>query len=333
MRINQKNVAVQAARQKSQFQPSKLTETSGEPRDPQVTPDGDTVVFASGVSDPLTRELYTVGMDGENQKQLTNRVVNLSWQPAISPDGEKIAYVVEKEGKTDLQVMNLDGTGNVNLTDTNKGYWNPSWSPDGKTIVTTSRDTIFGNLELVTVAADGSSKTQLTNLGYNTENPVFSPTGEHVVFGLGPGLGSAVLCSIRATGEGVRTYANDLMLSDKPAVSKDGTVVFSATKGDGRFGLYSVKLESDEPAKQLVDSQYAFSPCFSPDGSKVVFSGAQEGFDFQIYQMNKDGSELKQVTQGESFNSTPVYTQDGKSVVYVSDKDGKYEVYKTDLTS
>ena len=105
----------------------KLTELDGEPFAPVVSPDGETVVFAAGTTQPLVREMYSVGIDGTGQKQLTNRQVNLSWQPAISPDGEKIAYVVEKQGKTDLQVMNLDGSGNVNLTDTNKGYWYPSW--------------------------------------------------------------------------------------------------------------------------------------------------------------------------------------------------------------
>ncbi|MFA7481470.1 MAG: hypothetical protein WC314_13275 [Vulcanimicrobiota bacterium] len=77
----------------------KLTDLTGEPFAPVITPDGETVVFAAGTSQPLVREMYTVGIDGSNQKQLTNRQVNLSWQPSVSPDGKKIAYVVEKQGK------------------------------------------------------------------------------------------------------------------------------------------------------------------------------------------------------------------------------------------
>lgn len=308
----------------------KLTELEGEPFAPVITPDGETVVFAAGTTQPLVREMYTVGIDGSGQKQLTNRKVNLSWQPSISPDGKKIAYVVEKQGKTDLQVMNLDGSGNVNLTDTNKGYWYPSWSADGKSIATTSRDTEFGNLEVVTVAADGSKETnQLTKVGYQVDNPVFSPTGSHVVFGLAPGFGPAVLCSIQADGENFRAYSTDLILMGKPAVSKDGHIIFSATKGDGRIGIYDAKLDSEEPAKLMVDADFALSPTISPDGKKVAFVDTDAGGRFQVFEANRGGEEtqLRQITAGESSSSNPVYTPDGEGIVFISRRDGDEEIY------
>lgn len=311
----------------------KLTELDGEPRNPVVTPDGETVVFAAGTSQPLIREMYTVGIDGSNQKQLTDRRVNLSWQPAISPDGQKIAYVVEKQGKSDLQVMNLDGTGNVNLTDTNKGYWYPSWSADGKTISTTSRDTERGNLEVVTVASDGTSKSQVTRLGSNVDNPVFSPTGSHIVFGLAPGWGPAVLCSIQANGEHFQTYSTDLMLMGKPAITKDDHIIFSATKGDGRVGIYDAKLGSQDPAKLLVDADFALSPTISPDGKRIAFIDTDDNGRFQIFEANRSQSDVQvqQITQGEGSNTNPVYTPDGQGLVFVSSRDGDTELYHQKL--
>lgn len=308
----------------------KLTELDGEPFAPVITPDGETVVFAAGTTQPLVREMYTVGIDGTGQKQLTNRQVNLSWQPSVSPDGKKIAYVVEKQGKTDLQVMNIDGSGNVNLTDTNKGYWYPSWSADGKSIATTSRDTEFGNLEVVTVAADGSKETnQLTKLGYQVDNPVFSPTGSHVVFGLAPGFGPAVLCSIQADGENFRAYSTDLILMGKPAVSQDGHIIFSGTKGDGRIGIYDAKLDSEEPAQLMVDADFALSPTISPDGKKVAFVDTDPNGRFQVFEAARGGEEtqLRQITAGESSSSNPVYTPDGEGIVFISRRDGDEEIY------
>ena len=61
-------------------EPQRLTELETEPMEPVLA--GDTVVFASGKSQPLSREIYTVGSDGSSFKQLTDRQVNLSWQPA-----------------------------------------------------------------------------------------------------------------------------------------------------------------------------------------------------------------------------------------------------------
>ena len=310
--------------------PVQITKTEGEPLDPVVTPDGKTVIFAAGKSRPLTRELHRVGIDGEDQVQLTDRVVNYSWHPSISPDGEKIAYVVEKEGKSDLQVMNLDGSGNINLTDTNKGHWYPSWSADGKWIATTSRDTRGGNLEIVVVAADGSEKTQVTDLGLNTDMPTFAPDGAHIVFGLAPGFGAPILSSIKRDGTGFRTYANDLVLMSQPTVAEDGRIAFSASARNGRTGIYQVQLNSDEQAELIVDTETAFSPQYSPDGKHLVFSASTDS-GMQIFEANSDGTEPRALTQGEGFKSAPSYVGDGQAVVYTSYQDGEKEVYRVDL--
>jgi Tol biopolymer transport system component len=310
----------------------KLTDLSGDPYAPKVTPNGDTVIFAAGTSQPLVREMYSVGIDGSNQTQLTDRQVNLSWHPAISPDGLKIAYVVEKEGHTDLQVMNLDGSGNVNLTDTNKGYWYPSWSADGKTIATTSRDTEHGNLEVVTVAADGTSKTQLTAIGYNTDVPTFSPTASHIVFGLAPGMGASVLCSIHADGSNFKTYSTEMMLIGEPVVTKSGHIIFSASKGDGKFGLYETVLDSEEPAKLLVDTELCMAPTLSPDEGRIAYMDVDGEGDVQLFEASRHGEfGVRQLTEGDSFNSSPAYTPDGNGLVYISMRDGDSELYFQNL--
>lgn len=309
--------------------PQKLTNLDSEPMSPQVSPDGKTVVFASGTTQPLIRETYTVGIDGENFQQLTDRVVNISWQPTISPNGQKIAYVVEKQGKSDLQVMNLDGSGNRNLTDTNKGYWSPAWSPDGQTIVTTSRDTRHKNLELVAIASDGSSKVQLTQNGLNPDVPVFTPNGQNIVFAVAPGFGPAILASIRADGSNFRTYATDLTIVGTPAVTPDNHVIFSGTRGDGRYGLYEQELESAEPPKLLHSGKSILSPAVSPDGKRIVFAETVER-NYQLFETDRAGQNITQLT-GEGSNTSPTFTPDGKSIVYLSSVNWDKEVYRLDL--
>lgn len=317
------------APRRPQGTPQKLTELYSEPMDPKVSADGSTVVFASGTTQPLIRETYTVGTDGENLRRLTDRQVNLSWQPSISPDGKKIAYVVEKQGRSDLQVMNLDGSGNTNITDNNKGYWSPAWSPDGKTIVTVSRDTERGNVELVAVAADGGSKVQLTKNGLYPDVPVFTPDGQNIVFSVAPGFGPALLASIKSDGTGFRAYATHLTLAGTPAVTPDNCAVFGASDQNGEYGLYEQKLESDLPPRLLHRGKNIFSPAVSPDGTRIVFS-ASVGRDSQLFEIDRRGENLSQLTT-ENSNSSPVYTPDGKSIVYLSSVNWDREIYRIDL--
>ncbi|MCA9778914.1 MAG: PD40 domain-containing protein [Candidatus Eremiobacteraeota bacterium] len=311
--------------------PQKLTDLEFEPRDLQMSPAGDRVIFSAGTDQPLRRELFSLSMTDGAVTQLTNREVNLSWHPSISPDGQKIAYVVEKQGRSDLQVMNIDGSGNVNLSDNNKGFWSPAWSPDGKNIITTSRDTERGNLELVQFAADGTSKAQVSKVGVSTDTPQFSPDGQNIVFALAPGFGPQVLASMSADGSNLKTYSRTVMLVDEPVVTEDNKILFSGSTRDGHYRLYEVAIGSDEEPKLLVDGDRAISPRLSPDGSKIAYVDKGGNGRAQIFEANRDGTEPRQISPDEGYSVSPVYTPDGKKLVYISSREGDREIYSQNI--
>jgi hypothetical protein len=129
-------------------------------------------------------------------------------EPAWSPDGTRIAFVtfrhdprqlvfdgsVGPAGSTELYVSNIDGTGQLRLTnspgseggptqtgiDDNDGESLPSWSPDGtKIAVASNRD---GNWEIYVVNADGSGSQRLTNNPATDLRPRWSPDGTKIAF-------------------------------------------------------------------------------------------------------------------------------------------------------
>ena len=52
--------------------------------------------------------------------------------PAIAPDGQRLAFVVQRRGSTRLYVMNTDGTGARRIAEELDVRGAPAWSPDGQ---------------------------------------------------------------------------------------------------------------------------------------------------------------------------------------------------------
>lgn len=59
--------------------------------------------------------------------------------PAWSPDGSRIAFIREHDGKPQIWVLPLEGGEAVRITETEFGAASPRWSPDGELILFTSR--------------------------------------------------------------------------------------------------------------------------------------------------------------------------------------------------
>mgnify|MGYP001233773270 CR=1 FL=1 len=87
-----------------------------------ISPDGTKIVFyhnesPSGYNSP--NNIYIMNSNGTQSVKLTNFTGNNSgFSPRFSPDGTKIAYCYHNGTQQDIIVMNLDGTNQVNITNT-----------------------------------------------------------------------------------------------------------------------------------------------------------------------------------------------------------------------
>lgn len=107
-------------------------------------------------------------------------LIGNGYQPILSPDDTKIAYVkYSSDAKScSIWIMDTDGSNQVQVTDAKKGYaFNPCWSPDGKRIVFQSTKKDKKDPDIYIVNVDGDNLTQLTKNKSNDMEPYWTTDG------------------------------------------------------------------------------------------------------------------------------------------------------------
>jgi len=88
---------------------------------------------------PIARvsNLWIVNFDGSEHRPLTTGTYS-DISPRWSPDGTRIAFVSDRDGKSQLYVRWMDSGQTAKLTDVENAPAGISWSPDGRQIAFTS---------------------------------------------------------------------------------------------------------------------------------------------------------------------------------------------------
>ena len=70
----------------------------------------------------------------------------------------------------------------------------------------------------------------------------------------------------------------------------------------------------------------SFAPRFSPDGTRVAMSLAQDGRT-NLYEMDVRGRGLHRLTNSPAIDTSPCYSNDGTQIVFNSDRGGTQQLY------
>jgi len=100
---------------------------------------------------------------------------------AWSPDGEKIAYTSDTDGKYDIWIVNADGKGKKKITSDRKIHGWAQWSPDSSKLVFWSHDNKQTSYIQSADISSGKIETLLKS-DEDINRPVFSPDGQYIAY-------------------------------------------------------------------------------------------------------------------------------------------------------
>ena len=224
--------------------------------------------------------------------------------PSFSPQGDKIAYVTERQGTFDIYLMSaIDGQDLGRLVEGERSsdfeglfVLRPgiTWSPDGKQIAFAAKSRNKNTLYTLDVRKKRVTKRFKFDLDGLFE-PTWSPDGKQIaIVGLKDGWSDVYVVDVGD--ESLRRMTRDPYDEKHLDWSPDGKWI---------------AISSDRPSADL-----------SYDGSKDFEFGV-----YDVFVLKADGSEIRRVVESDVNDSHPTWGPDSQTLAFVSDRTGVGNIY------
>lgn len=282
-----------------------LTESLQDEFNPIVSPDGKVIAFQSGTeANSILETMHVVDRDHTSRQALTNSM-GKDRDQKWSPNEKRLAFIRETADRTNLYVINSDGSDAMSLTSIPADEIG-GWSPDGKSILFAVRDGKYQGIYQRN--PDGVNEYQLTDIpGYS---PRWSPDNKFIAFisSFQDDNPDIYIMSVdrinlnknfdRANLKRITTPETEHSLSWSP----DSTLLlFVSGKGDNAE-IYTFDVESYVRNRLTHNDVRDDEPVWESNSERIAFVSMLDG-DSEIFVMNSDGSNQIRLTN-DTFNNT-----------------------------
>ena len=237
----------------------------------------------------------------------------------INDEGDfntKIAFVSKKGPKSDIQIINYDGSELKSITNHQSIIIAPRWSPDGKFLAFTS-------------FKGGRPEVYIHNLINGTEKKVasfeglnlcgsFSPDGKKLLLTLSK-EGNEEIYVLEIDTLKLKRLTNNYSIDVSPSWSPDGKKIAFVSNRSGSPQIYTMDADGSNVKRITYEGNYNTSPSWSPRGDRIAYEGSKND-KYQIFSVDADGNNATQLTSDASNNESPSWSPSGRQIVYISRK-------------
>ncbi|MEI6434209.1 MAG: S9 family peptidase [Bacteroidota bacterium] len=314
--------------------------------EPELSPDKKTLVYGVTYYDVAqnksNRELYSIGADGQNFKQITTTKFS-EYQALWSPDGKKIGFMSSESGSMQAWEMNPDGSNRKQMTNIENGINGFKYSPDQKKILYTAEVSPENPQKALYEGLPKASGKIYNDLMYRHWD-TWVQSYSHIFLA---DLTSEMI-----------TKGTDIMLNEpyeSPLMpfggmeqinwSPDGKVIaYTCRKKKGleyakstNSDIYLYELESGKTANISEGMMgYDVAPVFSPNGKMVAWQSMErDGYESDKNRLFVYDFETKTKTDfTKNFDQNAeslAWSDDNKSIWFISDFHATDEIYRLDI--
>ncbi|MCL4511600.1 MAG: biopolymer transporter Tol [Bacteroidetes bacterium] len=287
--------------------------------------------------------------------------------PVISPHGDKIAFITNRSGYFDIDLMStvtgrlirvlVKGNRTANFEELHLLTPGIAWSPDGKEVAVASKTGEYDKIFMINVNT-GETK-ELPDLQFDGINGIdFSPDGKEIAFSAYKPLQSDIYIYNLGTHE-VRNLTNDIFTDQAPHWSVDGKkIFFDSDRGDSLYqkgnpldvahwaagnplDIFSIDVATGKIERITRtnfpnipntvphggDNSY---PLPTPDGKGLIFVSSRNGIS-NLYYKNFETDKEVPLTNSLYGIEDPSLSRDGQKLAFAALNYGGYDVFTIDL--
>ncbi len=240
------------------------------------------------------------------------RFLTSGFDPAISNDGSKVAFVRTGDG---IYSINIDGSNEQRVHEGSEFVTSPKWSPDGKWIVFSR---LLGEYKCWDTQFFGCITLRQLSQNFPGVPPQIlqkSILSEYDRIEV-PNFG---LARVNASGGDYR----DLPALDSataPDWNENGIVY------ESKAGIEVTQDKPDGQTRPVLQENWDWDPDWAPNGGPIVYQ-SKEGPKWEIFSINPDGSGQVALTRPVTTlvdempsNVAPAFSYDGKQIVFLSNR-------------
>ncbi|KHT61077.1 acyl-peptide hydrolase [Alteromonas macleodii] len=290
----------------------------------QVSPNGKYVAYVRRsndiMSDSSRANVWLASVDGKSHRPLLSSkksYYSIRW----SPDGSRLAYLSNEEGKPQLYVRWMDTGQTALVTNVTSNPSNITWSPDGKHIA-------------FTMSVDAKEKPLDIKMPKKPDGAKWSPSFQYITKARYQADGRGILepaythiFIVPADGGTARqltsgNYHHNGRLSFSPDSDK---IYFSANRSDNweyepvEGDIFSVDMMGNI-AQLTNDKGLESSPVVSPDGKYIAYARRDDEKvmykNSYLYVMKSDGTDAKNLTKDVDNSVSNFHWKDNKHVYF-----------------